>query len=418
MPRATKGLAKHVVEELKAYETATNEKKKTRAIERLTKLLLKIRICLYGDASSVPTPEDVAAGGEELVSIIPSLVPLLVHDLESLEFEARKDAVLVFTYLAHYQLSEDGNCPLVQYVVSENPALLTHLFAEFAREGVHVHVYEMIKSLVASQQVTALLLDPAHQELFLQLFTYQTHPDFTVCTDAFDIFKDLLTRHGALACTFMSAQQVPLFERYNETLLRSENFVTRKQALELLGQLLVEQRNVEVRMAYINSRQNLYLIMQLLAEGSPAVQHSTYNIFKLFIANPSKTASIERVLFLNKEKIMKYIRNFETERDEDPTFMREKEFLLSKMEAVPDRPASSASLLTGATGAAAAAAVAAAAAKATSASAPSVALASSSSSSSSLASSSPALASRRPSNAAASTSSLASSSGASSSSSK
>lgn len=47
-----------------------------------------------------------------------------------------------------------------------------------------------------------------------------------------------------------------VFEKYN-ILLKSSNYVTRRQSLKLLGELLLDRANFQVMMRYIQVRQNI-----------------------------------------------------------------------------------------------------------------------------------------------------------------
>ena len=58
-------------------------------------------------------------------------------------------------------------------------------------------------------------------------------------------FQELLTRHKMLAADFLEANFDKVFTHYQK-LLHSDNYVTRRQSLKLLGELLLDRHNFSV----------------------------------------------------------------------------------------------------------------------------------------------------------------------------
>lgn len=75
-------------------------------------------------------------------------------------------------------------------------------------------------------------------------------PNFDLASDAFASFKDILSRHKALTAEFFENRFEKVFEKYNK-LLESENYVTRRQSLKLLGEILLDRANFNTMMRYI-----------------------------------------------------------------------------------------------------------------------------------------------------------------------
>ena len=63
-------------------------------------------------------------------------------------------------------------------------------------------------------------------------------------------FQELLTKHKMLAADFLEANFDKVFGHYQK-LLHSENYVTRRQSLKLLGELLLDRHNFSVRPKYL-----------------------------------------------------------------------------------------------------------------------------------------------------------------------
>lgn len=57
--------------------------------------------------------------------------------------------------------------------------------------------------------------------------------------------QELLTRHKILSAEFLEINYDKVFSHY-QRLLNSENYVTRRQSLKLLGELLLDRHNFTV----------------------------------------------------------------------------------------------------------------------------------------------------------------------------
>ena len=62
--------------------------------------------------------------------------------------------------------------------------------------------------------------------------------------------QELLTRHKMLAADFLEANFDKVFTHYQK-LLHSDNYVTRRQSLKLLGELLLDRHNFSVSLIII-----------------------------------------------------------------------------------------------------------------------------------------------------------------------
>ena len=58
-------------------------------------------------------------------------------------------------------------------------------------------------------------------------------------------FQDLLTRHKMVAADFLESNFDKVFVQYQK-LLHSDNYVTKRQSLKLLGELLLDRHNFSV----------------------------------------------------------------------------------------------------------------------------------------------------------------------------
>jgi hypothetical protein len=71
------------------------------------------------------------------------------------------------------------------------------------------------------------------------------------------------------------------FERYNNVLIRSESYVTKRQSIKLLGEVLLDRQFYEVMTRYVDSGDNLKLIMWQLKDDRRMVQYEGFHVFKV-----------------------------------------------------------------------------------------------------------------------------------------
>jgi len=65
------------------------------------------------------------------------------------------------------------------------------------------------------------------------------------------------------------------------TLILSENYVTKRQSLKLLGEILLDRANFNVMTRYISNEANLKMMMNLLRDKSKNIQFEAFHVFKV-----------------------------------------------------------------------------------------------------------------------------------------
>jgi calcium binding protein 39 len=89
-------------------------------------------------------------------------------------------------------------------------------------------------------------------------------------------------------------------------------------------------------MTYINDKNNLRLIMNMLRINKESIQFEAFHVFKVFVANPKKEIGIETVLYQNKEKIILFLQDFCKDKEDDEQFSDEKSLLISTLKKLKD----------------------------------------------------------------------------------
>ena len=136
----------------------------------------------------------------------------------------------------------------------------------------------------------------------------------------------MLSRHAELTTAFLLANSATFFTEFNKLLDKDNNYVTKRQSLKLLGEVLLTAGNVEVMMRYINEVAHLIIVMGFLRDSSRAIQFEAFHLFKVFVANPSKPPAIVEILKKNADRLLRFLSDFQSDR-EDEEFANEKAVL-------------------------------------------------------------------------------------------
>jgi calcium binding protein 39 len=153
--------------------------------------------------------------------------------------------------------------------------------------------------------------------------------------------QDILTRHKTMVAQYLSANFDDFFSRYNTTLIQSESYVTKRQSIKLLGEILLDRANYNVMTAYVDRGAHLKLCMNLLKDDRKMVQYEGFHVFKVFVANPNKSVAVQRILINNRDRLLKFLPKFLEDRTDDDQFMDEKSFLVRQIELLPLEPVES-----------------------------------------------------------------------------
>merc|ERR1719492_541841 len=170
------------------------------------------------------------------------------------------------------------------------------------------------------------------------LFDKVKATDFDISSDGLKTLKALLTKNKKTVSKYLDQNYQKFFDKYND-LIKFNNYVTKRQSLKLLGDVLLDKQNKATMMRYIGEKQNLKLLMVMLRDDSKAITFEAFHVFKVFVANPHKEPEVYKTLFNNKDKLTSFLESFqETERESDNQFMHEKGLLIGKLKQMKDTP--------------------------------------------------------------------------------
>lgn len=153
--------------------------------------------------------------------------------------------------------------------------------------------------------------------------------------------QDILTRHKTMVAQYLSTNFEEFFSRYNTLLIQSDSYVTKRQSIKLLGEILLDRANYNVMTAYVDRGAHLKLCMNLLKDDRKMVQYEGFHVFKVFVANPNKSEAVQRILINNRDRLLKFLPKFLEDRTDDDQFTDEKSFLVRQIELLPSEPADS-----------------------------------------------------------------------------
>lgn len=164
-----------------------------------------------------------------------------------------------------------------------------------------------------------------------------------------------MTRHKNLVTAYLATNYDLFFGQFNDVLVQSDSYVTKRQSIKLLGEILLDRANYNVMMAYVESGDNLKLCMKLLRDDRKMVQYEGFHVFKVccpcrssgdactdkaqvFVANPNKSVAVQRILINNRDRLLRFLPKFLEDRTDDDQFTDEKSFLVRQIELLPKEP--------------------------------------------------------------------------------
>lgn len=292
---------------------------------------------MFGDSGTNGSKETALSITQ--AAIESSLFCSLVEDLSLLDFEARKDAVQIFGGMVRIEGPNPGQFPGRDFL-EQTPRLIDVLFDNYTDRDPELALDcgNMIRSCIRDEVIAESIL--RDDEIFWELFPKLELQNFEIASDAFITFKDLLTRHKNAVANFLRPvdtdqegtedeleDNYSLFFKNYEKLLLSPNHVTRRQSVKFLGELLCDKHNLFIMKKYVSSVEDLKVVMGLLRDTSKLIQFEAFHVFKIFVANPKKSPGVQLLLYSNKDKLLRYLEEFQMERD-DEQFVKEKSVII------------------------------------------------------------------------------------------
>ncbi|KAL0254948.1 Hym1p [Diplodia seriata] len=337
---------------------AAEEKPQPKTEEDLSRNLTQMKIVLQGTPEAEVSPEQVY----QLVNLIcaEDLLLYLAQNIHKLPFEARKDTQIIISNAFRYRIPNNANAepPAMHYVLSNRPEIIIELCYGYERRESAMACGGVLREALKHDAVAALILydepdrrgkdmlaniDPTMPSsgdgVFWKFFEWIDRGAFEACADAFNTFRDILTKHKALVSDYLQTNFDRFFKTYNAVLVQSDSYVTKRQSIKLLGELLLDRANYNVMTQYVASGEHLKIIMKLLRDDRRMINYEGFHVFKVFVANPNKSVAVQKILINNRDRLLRFLPTFLDDRTEDDQFTDEKSFLIRQIELLPSAPA-------------------------------------------------------------------------------
>ncbi|KAL3319193.1 Calcium-binding protein 39 [Cichlidogyrus casuarinus] len=248
-------------------------------------------------------------------------LPMWIENLDALGFESSKQIVELCGHVFRKQIGNFNSA--TQFILTKQSILLT-LLDGYKKPDRAIHYGSILREAIKHEEVAKVLL---YSPKFYDLFDYVQGTAFDVSSDAFSTFRDLLGRHKEMVAEFLVANYDPFFSHYR-TLIESNNYVTVRQALKLLAELLLDRHNFQIQKTYISEAENLKLIMNLLVSKKKQIAFEAFHVFKSFLANMNKPDDIQAILYSNRSQLIEFLGSFQTDRTDDGQLNSEKMYLI------------------------------------------------------------------------------------------
>lgn len=260
-----------------------------------------------------------------------NLLLLLLYNIKKFEFEARKDVAQIFTYLLRHHKTQS-----VHYI-QQHSDILRLLIDGYNDTDIALNCGAILREIIRHEELCSLILNNLY--LMNNLFELVQLNTFDIASDAFATFKLLLTKHKRIAADWLNNNFTLFCNKYS-ILLQNGNYVTKRQSLKLLGELLLARSNFNVMMMYINSSENLKIMMNLLRGNTRQIQYEAFHVFKIFVANPRKSTDVCEILVRNKYKLIDFLHKFKKDKENDQLFEEEKQTLIKTLQNLQPPPGS------------------------------------------------------------------------------
>uniref|UniRef100_A0A1I8G6G4 Calcium-binding protein n=1 Tax=Macrostomum lignano TaxID=282301 RepID=A0A1I8G6G4_9PLAT len=279
-------------------------------------------------------------------------IPMLLENIDKIDFESAKFVEHLFTLLMSKRIED--KYPAVDYI-TRNMSVLYMLVDGYQNPEHAVSFGGMLREACSIRynstnieyNSTVSVCEPGvaansphrhekiaeiflHDARFYSLFSHVHGTAFDISSDGFTTLRDLLTRHKPMVARFLEKNFDQFFENYRG-LVESDNYVTRRQALKLLGEILLDRHNYGIMTRYIASAEHLKLIMNALKSRQKQIAFEAFHCFKVFVANPNKPRSVQNILVQNQDKLVDFLQNFQTDRQHDSQFNDEKQYLMKEI---------------------------------------------------------------------------------------
>lgn len=264
----------------------------------------------------------------ELTGEPPIDIPaFLLGNLTYFSEVARHDIFRIFNFLNRHSTTRPA---FTAKLLDKTNGILQALMDGFDDEDTGSKINEILSEFIREKKVASMVLND--KKMLSTLFTYMQSKRFELTANSFKILHTLLFKHPEMSSAFLQ-NNFDTFVGLCNRLLTSRLYITLRQSLQLLGEVLLTRSNSAFMMKYTASKKQLMVTLQSLSHKQPTVVLESFHIFKIFVANPRKTKDVHDLLFSKKEVLLKLLRDFHGAKSSNDaeSFQQEKAICIRKM---------------------------------------------------------------------------------------
>jgi calcium binding protein 39 len=290
----------------------------------------RIGECLRVVLAHLERPDDETDRITMMSQLLAVDVPTgLVRSLGRLGFEARKDAMFVFSAMLREGMLLGADSQIVDYV-QQHPRVCQLLLEGSGHVEAAAYCAQMIRSCTRYPQ----LVDALHREgAAIRLVTLASHPELDVSMEAFSSLREVLLTQAAVSASYVLANSREFFGAYN-AILQSDDYMTQRQALRLLREMLLEPSYKEVSHMYSSNEFFLQIHMNLLLDRSRVIYLDAFRVFQLFAQNPRKPRRVHSILYRNANRLFDLLETFRVKESGDQDVVDELENAMCLLQAL------------------------------------------------------------------------------------
>lgn len=308
------------------YASPDNAKKYQ---DECARYLKNMKVILHGDDEVEPQPDQITQLAQEIYST--DCLYYLVVNLRKLDFDSRKDVVILFLTLLRRTMANKS--PTVDYLVHSKPEIITMLIKGPENLEIGLICGQILRDCIKFEVINRFVL---YSPSFYNFFKYVQIPTFEIATDAMMTLHELLTTHRKLVSEFLGNNYDVFITAINKP-ITSKNYVTKRQSVKLLNELVSQRSNQQFLSKFFDDANNLKLTMLLLSDKLKNLQLEGFHTLKFFVANPKRSQKVTDILIKNKANFIEFFKTFDIASFHDSNIIEERDYTLGEIKNLPDR---------------------------------------------------------------------------------
>lgn len=193
--RSPEELVKVALEQIQQLSEQPEQKSAEKASEKASRYIADIKAEMMGDGEQPPSPEECLSVCLEACK--QDLPVMLCIKMSAMDFEARKDAAAIFGQILRTE--HEGKMLGAEHVLTQQ-TILVSLMQGYRNSKVALVYGGMLRDCIRHEELARIILTGPLFDLF---YEYVELENFEIASDAFQVMRELLTRHKQLVSEFL-----------------------------------------------------------------------------------------------------------------------------------------------------------------------------------------------------------------------